>query len=77
MKQELVFREVQIFGFLRGEYNAIGALFQCCFELQPVSVELTLRVDQNTTGMISAGCVVSWCASSSLYEIKCAMSTSQ
>lgn len=47
MKQELVFREVQNFGFLRGEYNAIGALFQCCFELQLVSVELTLRVDKN------------------------------
>lgn len=45
MKQELVFGEVQIFGFLRGEHYAVGAFFQSYFKLRLLSGMQTLGID--------------------------------
>lgn len=65
--------------FLRAVDNRLSALLQGSLELKDgISDFLTReRIEILTNGMTSAGSFVSLWASSSLYEIKCAMSMSQ
>ena len=61
----LGYREVA--GFLGGENDSACAFFEGSLELEHVSAsEIIHAARWRTKGMMSAGCVVSLCASSSL-----------
>ena len=61
----LGYREVA--DFLRRENNSACAFFEGCLELGFVSIsDKMIAPKLHTKGMMSAGCVVSLCASSSL-----------
>jgi hypothetical protein len=64
---------------LRWIDNAMGAFFESSFELEKKNSDYAhfTRLGMHTRGIISAGSVTSLCASSSLKEMRCAISTSQ
>lgn len=68
MKEQLVFREIDITGFLGRKDDSMGAVLERGLELLYINSEaFNLFIGKSLTkGMMSAGCVVSLCASSSL-----------
>ena len=66
MEKELMFREADVVRFLGRVDYSVGTLLERCLELRSISSRSYARMSDYTRGMISVGCVVSLCASSSL-----------
>jgi hypothetical protein len=75
VQEQLMLRQLDV--LLGGVDNALRTDFERRFELRWLATVLESVQYQHTRGMTSAGFWVRFCASSSLYTIRWAMSMSQ